>query len=167
MSFDDETLSVLGRVGPQIQGGVCGQHDRFEQRVEVEPSLGGHVDEHRVAAVLLGDEAVFGQLPTDLGRVGFGLVDLVDGHHDRHFGCLGVVERLDGLRHHSVVGCDDEYGDIGRLGATRTHRGEGLVTRGVDEGDLAIIAVDLGVHLVGTDVLGDPAVLIIDDIGIA
>ena len=41
------------------------------------------------------------------------------------------------------------------------------MTRGVDEGDLAIIAVDLGVHLVGTDVLGDATVLGLDDIGIA
>ena len=64
-----------------------------------------------------------------------------------------MVDRLDGLRHHPVVGGDDDHGDVGHLGAAGAHRREGLVTRGVEEGDrLAVVA-----HLVGADVLGDPA----------
>ena len=70
----------------------------------------------------------------DLGRVGVFLVDLVDRDHDRHVGRLGVVERLDGLRHDAVIGRDDEHRDVGDLGTTSTHGGERLVTRGVDEG---------------------------------
>ena len=89
----------------------------------------------RVAAVLLGDQAVLGQLTAHLGRVGVFLVDLVDRHHDRDAGRLGVVERLDGLRHHAVVGRDDEDRDVGDLRTTSTHGGERLVARGVDEGD--------------------------------
>ena len=103
-----------------------------------------HVDEHDVSAVLFGDEAEFGELLTHLGRVGVGLVDLVHRDHDRHVGRLGVVERLNRLRHDAVVGCDHEDRDVGHLRTTCTHGGERLVTRGVDEGDGALDALVLG-----------------------
>ena len=115
----------------------------------------GDVDEHRVAAVLLGDQAVLGELLADLVRVGPLLVDLVDRDHDRHLGRLGVVERLDRLRHDAVVGRDHQHDDVGDLRAAGTHGGERLVTRGVDEGDRPLVALQLGDDLVGTDVLGD------------
>ena len=165
--LDDEALGVLVRVGPQVQGRVGGQDDGLEQLVEVELGLGRDVDEHRVAAVLLGHQAVLGELAADLGRVRVRLVDLVDRDHDRYAGGLGVVERLDRLRHHAVVGRDHEDRDVGRLGTTRTHGGERLVTRGVDEGDPALVAVDLGGDLVGTDVLGDATGLLVDHVGVA
>ena len=163
--LDDEALGVLVGVGPQVERGVRGQHDRLEQLVEVQLGLGRDVDEHDVAAVLLGHQAVLGQLAADLGRVGVRLVDLVDRHHDRHVGRLGVVERLDRLRHHTVIGGHDEHRDVGRLRTTSTHGGERLVTRGVDQGDATFGAVDLGVDLVGTDVLGDATGLLVDDVG--
>ena len=64
-----------------------------------------------------------------------------------------VRDRLARLRHHAVVGGDDQHGDVGHLGAAGAHGREGLVARRVEEGDLA--AVDVG--LVGADVLGDAA----------
>src|SRR6266545_1888848 len=162
--LDRDALRVLARVGPQVQGRVRGQHDRLQQVLDAEPRLRGHVDEHRVAAVLLGDQPVLGQLATDLGRVRVRLVDLVHRDHDRHVRRLGVVQRLDRLRHHTVVGRDHQDGDVGRLGATGTHGGERLVTRGVDEGDPPLVAVDLGRHLVGADVLGDATGLLVDHV---
>ena len=158
---------VLVRVGPQVQRGVGGEQDRLEQLVDVDALLGRDVDEHGVAAVLLGDQAVLGELLADLGRVGALLVDLVDRDHDRHVGRLGVVERLDRLRHHAVVGRDHQDRDVGDLRTTGTHGGERLVTRGVDEGDRAVVAVVLDVDLVGTDVLGDAAGLARDDVRLA
>ena len=131
------------------------------------PVIGGDVDEHGVAAVLLGHQPVLGELTAHLRRVGTLTVHLVDRDHDRHLGGERVVERLDRLRHHAVVGGHHQDGDVGRLGATGTHGGEGLVTRGVDEGDLALVAVDLGGHLVGTDGLGDATGLAGDHVGLA
>ena len=165
--LDHEALGVLVRVGPQVERRVGGQDDGLEQLVEVELGLRRDVDEHRVAAVLLGDQAVLGQLAADLGRVRLRLVDLVDRDHDRDAGGLGVVERLDRLRHHAVVGRDHEDRDVGRLRTTGTHGGERLVTRGVDEGDPTLVAVDVGRDLVGTDVLGDATGLLVDDVGVA
>lgn len=80
---------------------------------------------------------------------------------------LGVVERLDRLRHDAVVGRDHEDRDVGRLGTTGTHGGERLVTRGVDEGDATLFVVDLGGDLVRTDVLRDATGLARNDVRLA
>ena len=103
------------------------------------------------------------EILTRLLRVGTGLVDLVDGDHDRHFGRLGVIDRLKGLRHHTVVGGHHEHGHVGELRAASTQGGERLMTRGIEEGDLAIANVDL----VGADVLGDATRLARHDAGLA
>ena len=105
--------------------------------------------------------------PRTLAGSALWLVDLVDRDHDRHVGRLGVVERLDRLRHDAVVGRDHQDHDVGGLRTTGTHGGERLVTRGVDEGDPALVAVVLGRDLVGADVLGDAAGLLGDDVGVA
>ena len=65
-----------------------------------------------------------------------GPVHLVDRDDDRHLGRLGVADRLDGLLHDAVIGGDDQHDDVGDVGAARAHRGEGLMARRVDEGDL-------------------------------
>ncbi len=78
-----------------------------------------------------------------------------------------MVERLDRLRHHAVVGRDHENHDVGGLSTTGTHRGERLVTRGVDEGDRPIGAIVLDVHLIGADVLGDATGLARDHVRLA
>src|SRR4051794_29688142 len=157
VGLDRDATGVLVGVGAQFERRVRGEQDRLEYAVDVDPLLRGHLDEHRVAAVLLGHQVVLGELLPDLVRVGALLVHLVDGHHDRDAGRLGVVQRLDGLRHHAVVRRDHQHRDVGDLGTTGTHRGEGLVTRGVDEGDRPVDALVREVHLVGTDVLGDAA----------
>ena len=118
---------------PQVQRRVGGQDYRLQQPVDVDPALRGDVDEHRVAAVVLRDQPVLGELLAHLARVGVRLVDLVDRHHDRHVGRLGVVQRLDRLRHHAVVCRDDQYHDVRGLGAAGPHGGERLVARGVDK----------------------------------
>src|SRR3954463_15753791 len=167
LALDDHTLRVLLGVGAQVQRGVGGQQDRRGQVVETLASGRRHVDEHGLAAVLLGHQAVLGELLADLGGVGPLLVDLVDRDHDRHLGGLGVVERLDRLRHDAVVGRDDQDDDVGDLRATGTHRGERLVTRGVDEGDRPLVALELGDDLVGADVLRDAAGLARHHVGVA
>ena len=167
VSLDRDALRLAVDRRPQVQRRVGGEQHALEQAVDVDPALGGDVDEHGVAAVLLGHQPVLGELLAHLGRVGVLLVDLVHRHHDRHLGRLGVVERLDRLRHDAVVGRDDQDHDVGGLGTTGTHGGERLVTRGVDEGDRPVVALVLDVHLVRADVLGDAAGLALGHLGLA
>ena len=98
-------------------------------------------------------------------RPGVGLIDLVDRHDHRNLRRLGVMDRLDGLRHHAIVGCDHEDHDVGHLGAAGAHRGERGVARGVDEGDL-LAAFRRG-HLIGADMLGDAAGFARHHVGVA
>ena len=100
----------------------------------------------RVAAPGFRDEPVLGQLLEDPVGVGVGQVDLVDGDDDGHVGRLGVVDGLDGLGHHAVVGGHDEDHDVGDLGASGPHGGEGLVARGVDEGEEMVVPARPGRH---------------------
>src|SRR5690242_3318714 len=157
VALDGHPLGVLVRVGPQVELGVGGQDDRLEQVLQAGPLGRGHVHELRVAAELLGHQAVLGELGPHPLRVGALLVDLVDRHDDGHARRLRVVQRLGGLRLHAIVGRDHQDHQVGGLGPAGSHGRERLVTRGVDEGDLALVAVDLGGYLVRADVLGDPA----------
>ena len=73
-----------------------------------------------------------------------------------------MVDRLDGLRHDAVVGCDNQNCDIGNLCAAGTHGCERRVTRGIQEGNgLAVY-----LYTVCTDVLGNTAGLALGDLGL-
>ena len=104
-----------------------------------------------------------GHLGAHARRVGALLVDLVDGDQHRDPGLLGVVDRLLGLRLDAVVGRDHDHGDVGALRAARSHRGERLVARRVEERDGPVAVV----HLIGADVLRDPARLAGRHLGLA
>src|SRR5699024_8413233 len=89
----------------------------------------------------------------------------IDGDDDGHVGRFGVIERLHGLRHDTVVSGDHQYGDVGDLGAAGTHGGERLVTGGVDEGQRPAGTFMGDGDLVGADVLGDTTGLPLGDLG--
>ena len=63
--LDRHALRLLVRVGPQVELGVRGQHDRLEQVVDAGAVARGHVDEQVLAAELLGHQAVLGELGPD------------------------------------------------------------------------------------------------------
>src|SRR6478752_3352284 len=165
--LDGHALGLHGGVRPQVQRRVRGQQDGLEQTLDVGPLPRRDLHEHGVAAVLLGDQPVLGELLADLVGVGPLLVDLVDRHHDRHVRGLGVVDRLHGLRHDAVVGGDHQHHDVRGLRTAGPHGGERLVARGVDEGDQPFVVAQVGGDLVGADVLGDAAGFLVHHVGAA
>ena len=116
------------RVGLQLLE-VGDDLDRVEQRVEALVGLRADVDELDLPAPLRRLQAVLGHLGAHALGLRALLVDLVDRHDDRHFGGLGVVDRLLGLRLDAVVGGDDDHREVGDAGAAGAHRGERLVAR--------------------------------------
>ena len=119
---------------------------------------------------LFRNQAAIGELLLHAVGIGFGLVDLVHGHDDRHFGGLGVIDGFQGLRHHAVVRCNHDDHDVRHLGAACTHAGKGFVARRIEEDDLAARSrrAFLGeLHLVGADVLRDAAGFACRHIGFA
>ena len=140
--FDRHTLGVLMGVRLQLQRRVGGQQHRFKERFHAHPLQRGDIHEHRVAAKILGNKPVLGQLAAHLRGVSAFLVDLVHSHHDRHLRRLGVIQRLDGLRLDSVIRSHNQDRDVGHLGTTRTHSREGFVTRCVDDRQRAVAGGD-------------------------
>ena len=149
--LDDRALGQTVGVGLQVKEFSLKQH-LLKQGVNVQTDLSGDFLVLVFTAPALDENVHVGQLLTDLVWVGGGLIDLVQSEDDRHASGLGVVDGLDGLRHHAVISSDNDDGDVGDLGTTGTHSGKGFVTRRIQEGDLLTA---LGGHLVGTDVLGD------------
>ena len=105
------------------------------------PVMRADVDEDRVAAPLLGHEALLAELALDALGVGLRLVDLVDGDDDGDLRRLRVRDGLLRLRHDAVVGRDDEDDDVRHARAAGAHLREGLVARRVEEDDRAAACV--------------------------
>jgi hypothetical protein len=71
-----------------------------------------------------------------------------------------VVNSFFGLRHHAVIGGDDENDDVRNFGAASAHAGESFVTRRIDEHHATIAHGDF----VRTNVLGDSAGFALGDV---
>ena len=163
LGLDHGAGGVRVRVGGELLE-LGRQLQALEQLLEALVRLGRDVDEHRVAAPLLGLEPELGHLGAHAVGLRALLVDLVDRDDDRHVGGLRVVDGLARLRAHAVVGGHHDHGDVRRLGAAGTHGGERLVARGVQErDDAAVVLMDL----VGADVLRDAAGLARGHVGLA
>src|SRR5690606_36029361 len=148
--LDHDTTTRGGRGGLQLEN-LGLQQNGFEQLVDAGTGFGRNRDEGSVAAPLFRNHVQRGQAVLDVVRIGFRLVHLVHRDHDRHASRFRVLHGFLGLRHHTAVSSDDENDDVGGLGTTGTHLGERGVTGGIKEGDHAAV----GLHVVGTDVLGD------------
>ena len=86
-------------------------------------------------------------------------VRLVDRNHDRHFSCLRVINRLYGLRHHTIIRRHYDNRNVRYLCTARAHRGKCLMARGVNESQRAPIVL----NLICTDALSDAASLRLND----
>ena len=162
LRLDDGAFGRPVRIGLEVENFRL-QPDGFEQPVEIGLLGRRHLDVEHVAAERFDLHLVLQQLGAHALGLGIGLVDLVDRDDHRHLGGLGVLDRLDRLRHHAVVGGDHQHDKIRHLGAARAHRGEGGVAGRIDEGDLA--ALGRG-HLIGADVLRDAAGFAAHHIGV-
>ena len=151
--FDHGAFRRAVRVGLELEHFRL-QRDHVEQLVEIDLLFRRDVDFEHLAAERFDLNLVLQQLRAHAFGLGVRLVDLVDGDDDRHLRGLGVMDRLDRLRHDAVVGGHHQHDDVGDLGAARAHGGEGRVAGRIDEGDAP--AGRRG-HLIGADMLGDAA----------
>ena len=96
------------RIGLEVENFGL-QRDGLEQLVEIDLLGRRHLDVEHVAAEQFDLHLVLQQLGAHALGLGVGLVDLVDRDDHRHLGGLGVIDRLDRLRHHAVVGRDHQH----------------------------------------------------------
>ena len=90
-------------IGPKVFD-IGDQQDHFEKFVDVLALDGANRHHHGVATPVIRHEVVAGQFLLDPIGGGALLVDLVDGHHDRHLGGPGVADGFQGLGPHTIVG---------------------------------------------------------------
>ena len=118
--LDDRTSSESVGVSLELEY-VCGKAYHLKQGVDALAGLSGNRNADNVAAPLLANEVILGQLFLYLVGVCAFLIHLVDGNDDRNSGCLRVVDSLNGLRHDAVVRCNYQDSDIGNARAARSH----------------------------------------------
>ena len=168
LRLDRDTAGVLVRVRAQVETGVRGQQHGVEQVLDAD--VAAAPTRRRTSTSPPYSSATRPNSVScwrTLAGLASGLSILFTATTIGTSGRLGVVQRLDRLRHDAVVGRDHEDRDVGHLRTTGTHGGERLVARGVDEGDGALDALVLGPDLVRTDVLRDAAGLARDDVRLA
>ncbi|KAI6748299.1 hypothetical protein HG530_015579 [Fusarium avenaceum] len=72
----------------------------------------------------------------DLVDASIFLVNLVDCNNDRNFSSCGVFQRLDGLRHNTIVSSNNQHHNVCDVGASLTHGQECSVAWCIEECDL-------------------------------
>ena len=140
------------------------QQNFFDQIVQPSPSLGRDFHVLHIARHRLDDDFMLKQTLADFLRVELRLVALGDCNNHRHAGRLGVIDRLDCLRHQPIVTRHHQNDDVGHVRTAHPHVGEGFVTRCIQERDQLAA---LGLDLISADVLGNPASLAFHHIGTA
>src|SRR5690606_25253080 len=158
--FDHDTTTWCSRGCLELENLGLQQHG-FEQLINAGTQFGGNRDERSVTTPLFWNHIQCGQAVLDVVRIGFRLVDLVDGNDQGHASGFRMLDRFLSLRHDAVISCHHQNHDIRGLGTTSTHGGKRSVARGVQEGDHAA----LGLNVVGTDMLGNTAGFARGDLG--
>ena len=134
LGFDNDTVGGAVRVGLEFEK-LGLKHDGFFQPVETLSRQCGYIDAKNVTTKIFGDDLLLQQVVANTLRIGARLVAFVDGDNHRTTCGLGMVDRLDRLRHDRVIGSNNENDDVGDVGTARTHLGEGLVARRINKGD--------------------------------
>ena len=106
-----------------------------------------------MAAPFFGHEPHLGKLRHNAVGVRFGFIDFVYRNDNRNAGVFRVVYRFDRLRHHAVVGGDNQHDNVGNLRSARPHHRKGFVTGRIQKGNTSLRRFD---HICA-DVLGNAA----------
>ena len=159
LGLDDKTTGPSRGIGLKLQYIRCEQ-DHIKQVLDTLARLSGYRNKYRTSAPILGNELVLGKLLFNPVYIGTWFIYLVDRYYYFNTCCLGMVDSLNSLRHYSVIGRNNKYGDIRRIGTPHTHGSEGLMSGSIKEGYLLIS----NLNNICTDVLGDTARLTVNNI---
>ena len=154
LSLDDNTLCKTLGISAKLLD-LCNEKHVLKQIVDTLLCESRHGNADRISAPFLGNEIVFRKLLLYSLGVSRGFIHLVDGYYYIYFSRLSVVDSLYRLGHYSVVSRNYKYCDIGCLRASRSHRGERLVSGSVKEGDILTVYL----NSVSTDMLSDSSCL--------
>ncbi len=111
---------------------------RFEKLIDPVAGPRRDGDHFGLPAPINGLQALLGELRLHAVGLRVFLVHLVDRNDDRHVSRANVRDRFERLRHHAVVGRDDENRNVRNLCTARAHRRKRFVAGRIDERDLVV-----------------------------
>ena len=138
-----------------------GQQQQFEQVINAFSRQSRRANHFDFAAPFLHEHALGREIAEHALLVAVGKVNLVEGDDNRRVGRFRVSDALDGLRHDTIIGRDDQHDDVGAVGSTSAHLTEGRVAGRVHERDFVPVVIDL----IGAHMLSDSARLARCNIG--
>ena len=115
---------------------VCFEKDLLEKLRNVRSLLCRNLCNLELATPVFDQHAVISKLLANAVGICFRTVNLVDRNNDRHIRSLRVRDSFDRLRHHAIVGGNNQHNDVCNLSTTSTHSCKGFVTRCIEECDL-------------------------------
>ena len=127
------------------------RQNRLKQFVHAFASDGARRHHFDVATPSTRSQSKLGHLGHDPIDVRTRQIALVGSHNDRHSCGFRMRNRFFGLRHDTVVGCNNEDSNVGNISSAGSHFRERLVAWRIDKGDRAAIFLDL----IGSDLLRD------------
>src|SRR5882724_12975265 len=159
LGFENDAAGWASRYCLEFPQIGC-ETDQLHHQVQASFLLRRNVHEYGRAAPVFRHQSAIGKLLLHAVGHGVGFVDLVDCDDDGYFGSVGVIDGFERLGHYAVIGRDHQDHNVRNLGSPRTHAGERLVTRRIEEHNLAAKRRRLRIdhlHFVSADVLGDAA----------
>ena len=135
----------------------------FEQFFQTFAIFCRNRDSYYITTPFFNNEVVLSELLFYTFNISIGFVYLVDGYNYRYFCRLDMVYRLNGLRHYSVISCNNQNSYICYTGTPGPHRGKSFMTWSINECNCLFI----NGYLICSDMLGNLSGLTCSDIGLS
>ena len=152
LCLDHKTTGSTVRICLQFHYFCC-QKDHFQKLLDSFFCVCRYRYEDRTSAPVFRDQFILCQLLLYPFDIGTWLINLVNGNNNLDSGCFCVVDRLDRLRHNTIIRCYNKDRDIRRICSTHTHCCKCFMSRSIKECDLLSVDLDNGC----TDVLCNTA----------
>ena len=134
LGFNHNALSIAIGFGFQFhQLGL--QRHSFQQIIKPVAGLRRDFNHLRVAAHILGNDFLAQKFIFHPRCIGLRLVHFINRHNHRGLSRFGVINRLNGLRHHPVITGNHQNNNIRHFGTARAHGGKGGMARRVNKSD--------------------------------
>jgi len=148
LRFDNCTLCKLVGVGFQLKH-LRLENNKFQKFFDTDFLLCRYFSKKRCSAPLFGYEVILREFLHHFVGIGILFIYFVDGHNNGNIGRPCMVNRLNRLRHDTIVRGNDKDNNIRHKGASCPHSGKSLMAGGINKNNL--FTVDI--YLISTDML--------------
>ena len=162
LCLQNKSSCLAVRICLQLQN-IRSKKDHIQQAINALSGFCGNRNEDCASSPVFRNQSVFGQLLFYTVHICARLINFVYRYNNLDARRFGMVNRLNGLGHHAVIGSHNKNRDIRGFRAAHTHGGKCLVPRCIQERYLPIPHLDA----VGTDILRNSSRLAVGHMRIA